>query len=241
MIVDRWGTWLAAAAPIRDDDGTIVGLVSASRAPKDGVARRAAAAARSATRSRRSCTRAGARQTRVEIESMIDALTGLYNHRRFHELLRDTVEGAREGDDEVALLFCDIDRFKQLNDRHGHLAGDDVLRRVSRILAVVRAARRRGGPLRRRRVLRAPARHRDWPRRWTSPSASASRSPTCGWGRTGRATISIGVAVLNGHRDAEDLLEQADKAMYAAKQAGRDRVVRADTLEAAAPRLTTQL
>ena len=54
-------------------------------------------------------------------------------------------------------------------------------------------------------------------------------------GQDRAATISIGVAVLDGHRDAEDLLEQADKAMYAAKQAGRDRVVRADTLEPRGP------
>ena len=60
-------------------------------------------------------------------------------------------------------------------------------------------------------------------------------------GQERAATISIGVAVLDGHRDAEDLLEQADKAMYAAKQAGRDRVVRADTLESAKARLETQL
>ena len=119
---------------------------------------------------------AGARQTRAEIESMTDALTGLYNHRRFHELLRDTVEGARAADAEVAVLFCDIDRFKELNDR-----GDAA------------------------------------------------------------TTISIGVATLADHSDAEELLASADRAMYAAKELGRDRVVRADTLETAPVQLASQL
>jgi diguanylate cyclase (GGDEF)-like protein len=54
-------------------------------------------------------------------------------------------------------------------------------------------------------------------------------------------TISIGVATLAGHHDAEDLLASADRAMYAAKEGGRDRVVRADSLETAPPRLAPQL
>ena len=140
VTVDRWGTWIAAAAPIRADDGKVVGLVAASRSPGDGLPAGVLGSAVSDTFSEIMHT-AGARQTRAEIESMTDALTGLYNHRRFHELLRDTVEGARADDAEVAVLFCDIDHFKQLNDRHGHLVGDDVLRRVSRIMT---ASVRRG-------------------------------------------------------------------------------------------------
>ena len=239
MVVDRWGTWLAAAAPIRDEAGTIVGLVSASRSHKENayVGGRPSTVSDTFSQIMHS---AGARQTRVEIESMIDALTGLYNHRRFHELLHDTVEGAREGDHEVALLFCDIDRFKQLNDRHGHLAGDDVLRRVSRILA---SCVRRGDVAARYGGDEFCVLLRDAALTTAMEVAERIRQQVAGlWvGQDRAATVSIGVAVLNGHRDAEDLLEQADKAMYAAKQAGRDRVVRADTLEAAAPRLTTQL
>jgi diguanylate cyclase (GGDEF)-like protein len=239
VVVDRWGTWLAAAAPIRDEAGSIVGLVTASRPHREGAhpGGRPSTVSDTFSQIMRS---AGARQTRVEIESMIDALTGLYNHRRFHELLHDTVEGARVGDHEIALLFCDIDRFKQLNDRHGHLAGDDVLRRVSRILA---ACVRRGDVAARYGGDEFCVLLRDTETAAAMEVAERIREQVAGlWVGQDRApTISIGVAVLNGHRDAEDLLEQADKAMYAAKQAGRDRVVRADTLEAASPRLTTQL
>jgi diguanylate cyclase (GGDEF)-like protein len=239
VVVDKWGTWLGAAAAIRDDAGEIVGLVSASRAHKESGHSGGRASTVSDTFAE-IMHNAGARQTRVEIESMIDALTGLYNHRRFHELLRDTTEAAREGGHEVALLFCDIDRFKQLNDRHGHLAGDDVLRRVSRILA---SCVRRGDVAARYGGDEFCVLLRDTALATAMDVAERIRQQVGDlWvGQDRAATISIGVAVLNGHRDAEDLLEQADRAMYAAKQAGRDRVVRADTLEAAAPRLTTQL
>jgi diguanylate cyclase (GGDEF)-like protein len=237
--VDRFGTWICAAAPIRDEDGTIVGLVTAARVPREGAPRGAQESAVSDTFAQIMHT-AGARQTRAEIESMTDALTGLYNHRRFHELLRDSVAGARENDGDVALLFCDVDRFKDLNDRHGHLAGDDVLRRVSRILAsCVRSgdvAARYGGD-------EFCVLLRDAGMETAVEVAERIREQVGGlWiGQDQAATVSIGVAVLNGQGDAEELLEGADRAMYAAKQAGRDRVVRADTLAVAPPRLATQL
>jgi diguanylate cyclase (GGDEF)-like protein len=239
VVVDRWGTWLAGAAPIRDEDGTIVGLVAASRSPRDAGHTGARGSTVSDTFSQILHT-AGARQTRVEIESMTDALTGLYNHRRFHELLRDGVEAAWATGHGLALLFGDVDRFKNLNDRHGHLAGDDVLRRISRILAgSVRSgdvAARYGGD-------EFCLLLRDAGMDAALEVAERIREQVAGLavGRDVAATISIGVAVLDEHRDADDLLEQADKAMYAAKQGGRDRVVRADTLEAAKARLTTQI
>jgi diguanylate cyclase (GGDEF)-like protein len=237
--VDRRGTWIVAAAPIRADDGTIVGAVAAARTPKDGVTTFGRGSTVSDTFSQIMHT-AGARQTRVEIESMTDALTGLYNHRRFHELLHDTVDGARAADDEVALIFCDIDRFKQFNDRYGHLAGDDLLRRVSRILT---ACVRRGDVAARYGGDEFCVLLRDATVATAMDVAERVREQVAElWmGQDRAATISIGVAALAGHRDAEDLLEQADKAMYAAKQGGRDRVVRADTLESAKARLETQL
>ena len=240
VTVDRWGTWIGAAAPIRDDEGAIGGLVVASRSPGEGLPAGALGSAVSDTFSQIMHT-AGARQTRVEIESMTDALTGLYNHRRFHELLRDTVEGARAADGDAAVLFCDIDRFKQLNDRAGHLVGDDVLRRVSRIMtASVRrgdvAARYGGDEF---GVLLHGA---DMETAMEVAERIRERVAELWVGRGDAATtISIGVATLAGHSDAEALLASADRAMYAAKESGRDRVVRADTLETAPARLASQL
>lgn len=240
VTVDRWGTWIAAATPIRADDGRVVGLVAASRSPGDGLPAGVLGSAVSDTFSEIMHT-AGARQTRAEIESMTDALTGLYNHRRFHELLRDTVEGARADDAEVAVLFCDIDHFKQLNDRHGHLVGDDVLRRVSRIMS---ASVRRGDVAARYGgdefgVLLHGA---DIGKALEVAERIRERVAELGVGRgDDSTTISIGVATLAARQDAEGLLANADRAMYAAKEGGRNRVVRADTLKTAPPRLAAQL
>jgi diguanylate cyclase (GGDEF)-like protein len=237
--VDRWGTWICAAAPIRAADGTVVGLVTAARVPRDRAAGGGLDSAVSDTFSQIMHT-AGARQTRVEIESMTDALTGLYNHRRFHELLRDAVESARVGDRSVALLFCDLDQFKDLNDRYGHVTGDDILRRVSRILA---SSVRRGDIAARYGGDEFCVLLPDTAMDAALEVAERVREQVADvWmGDRRAATVSIGVAALDGHRDGVDLLEQADQAMYAAKQGGRDRVVRADTLEAASPRLATQI
>ena len=240
VTVDRWGTWISAAAPIRAGDGTVVALVAASRSPGVGLPAGVLGSAVSDTFSKIMHT-AGARQTRAEIESMTDALTGLYNHRRFHELLRDTVDGARVADGKVAVLFCDIDRFKQLNDRHGHLVGDDVLRRVSRIMS---ASVRRGDVAARYGgdefgVLLHGA---DMEAALEVAERIRERVAELWMGRGDAATtISIGVATLAGHDDSEELLASADRAMYAAKEGGRNRVVRADTLETAPPRLATLL
>jgi diguanylate cyclase (GGDEF)-like protein len=240
VLVDRWGTWIAAAAPIRAEDGAVVGAVTACRQPGDGLPAGVLKSAVSDTFAEIMRT-AAARQTRAEIESMTDALTGLYNHRRFHELLTEILSGERVDESEVALLFCDIDHFKQLNDRFGHLVGDDVLRQVSRILtSSIRrgdVAARYGGDefcvlLRGAGIdeaLEVAERVRERVAELYVTSGEAAVS------------ISIGVATLSEYCDGNELLAGADDAMYAAKEGGRDRVVRADTLQEAPPHLATQL
>ena len=235
VVVNRWGTWIAAAAPIRAEDGAVVGAVTTCRQPGHGLPAGVLKSAVSDTFAEIMRT-AAARQTRAEIESMTDALTGLYNHRRFHELLMETLSGERADEAEVALLFCDIDHFKQLNDRHGHLVGDDVLRRVSRILtSSIRrgdVAARYGGDefcvlLRGAGIdeaMEVAERVRERVDQLYVVAGDAGVS------------ISIGVATLSERRDGQELLASADRAMYAAKDGGRDRVVRADTLQEARPR-----
>jgi len=72
----------------------------------------------------------------LEEQAISDGLTGLYNHRHFYERLDQELARSGRTAEPVALLMIDIDDFKQLNDRYGHPAGDDVLRIVGRVLRV---------------------------------------------------------------------------------------------------------
>jgi diguanylate cyclase (GGDEF)-like protein len=227
VFVDSRGTWLSAAAPIRGEDGMVVGLVSASKSPWEGLRSNAFRSAVSDTFAGMMRS-AAARQTRAEIESMTDALTGLCNHRHFQECLREQVDAALLDDRDLALLFCDIDRFKMLNDRHGHLAGDDVLRRVGQVMAAsVRrgdVAARYGGDEFAVLLFDADATHALEVAERIRQRVGELR---VGAGAEG-ASVSIGLATLSGDgAGSEALLAAADRAMYAAKERGRDCVVQA--------------
>jgi len=227
LFVDSWGTWLSAAAPIRDEEGVVAGLVSASKAPWEGLQSNALRSAVSDTFAGMMRS-AAARQTRAEVESMTDALTGLCNHRHFQESLREQVDTALLDDRDLALLFCDIDHFKLLNDRHGHLVGDDVLRRVGQVLAAsIRrgdVAARYGGDEFAVLLFDADATHaHEVAERIRQRIGELQVGPGAEC-----ASVSIGFATLPGDgAGSEELLANADRAMYAAKERGRDRVVQA--------------
>jgi diguanylate cyclase (GGDEF)-like protein len=227
VFVDSWGTWLSATAPIRDAEGMVVGLVSASKAPWEGLRSNAFPSAVSDTFAGMMRS-AAARQTRAEIESMTDALTGLCNHRHFQESLREQVDAALLDNRDLALLFCDIDHFKLLNDRHGHMVGDDVLRRAGQVLAAAirrgDVAARYGGDEFAVVLLDADATHA-----WEVAERIRQRVGELRVGPGAEfASVSIGLANLPGDgASSEELLASADRAMYAAKERGRDCVVRA--------------
>ena len=71
--------------------------------------------------------------------AVTDGLTGLYNHRHFHERLALEVERSQRSGLPLSLLMLDVDHFKQFNDTFGHPAGDEVLRQLARVLAETRA------------------------------------------------------------------------------------------------------
>jgi diguanylate cyclase (GGDEF)-like protein len=157
-----------------------------------------------------------------------DALTGLFNHAAIRDtLLREFERRRREGT-AVTVVMMDIDHFKSVNDLHGHLAGDKVLgelaRRLTASIRIYDAAGRYGGE---EFLLIMPdydaSRSPDRVRR---VHAAICQEPVPISGGQVSITCSFGVSVLAGNdaATAEELLDRADKALYKAKELGRNRV-----------------
>jgi len=165
--------------------------------------------------------------------AITDGLTGLYNHRYFHERLGKEVERSNRTGLPLSLLMIDVDHFKRYNDLNGHPAGDGVLRRVAQLLTEGRrlndAVARYGGE--EFAVLLV-----DTPRDSAVQVAEQLRSRVARepFDREegqplGRLTISVGVASFPADAATEDeLVAAADSALYRAKRHGRNRVACAD-------------
>lgn len=167
-----------------------------------------------------------------------DALTGLYNRRRFDELARLAWNQARRDGERLQLLFIDIDRFKSYNDIRGHQAGDQVIRQVARVID--RAARRpldfcaRYGGEEFVLILYG-AKPSDYcsVAEKIRASVQAEAIPHPDSGVADVITVSVGSAAVrpNDSRTLSGLIQQADESLYAAKQAGRNLVVHEDVDE----------
>jgi diguanylate cyclase len=162
----------------------------------------------------------------AEIESGSDPLTNVLNRRFLPSVVGREISIARRQRSEFSVLLLDIDHFKAINDEHGHSGGDQVLRQFAEVLhqscrssdfvfryggeeflvvlvdagqeAAMAAAQKLGAEIR-RHVFNV-----------------TEAGPL-------RITASIGVATFDGHPDYAYLIDRADKALYRAKQAGRDR------------------
>ena len=156
-----------------------------------------------------------------------DALTGLLNRDEMMMRLRDVVESPMDTERLTAVAFCDLDGFKEVNDRFGHRSGDDVLTALaSRLSARVResdhAGRIGGDEL---LVILHGLRDVGAAEHIAKAICEALRQPVPTEQGAVQATVSIGVAIARAGDQVEGLLARADAAMYEAKRQGRDRVV----------------
>jgi diguanylate cyclase (GGDEF)-like protein len=170
----------------------------------------------------------------LERRALVDPLTGLYRPEFFNEALEVELRRVQRYGGEVSLVMLDLDDFKQVNDRHGHATGNEVLRQA-------------GG------VVRSAARDSDVAARFggeelvllvrggeSSATAAAVRVVSglreLRFADGLRVTCSAGVAALAEGGDSASLFASADEALYEAKRRGKDRVVLARRPEVAARR-----
>ena len=156
-----------------------------------------------------------------------DGLTGLYNHRYFRDAFDRELSRAERHGRPFSVILLDVDHFKNFNDSLGHLMGDEALKQVADILRshcrATSVAARYGGE---EFVVLVPEANKDAAliladrvRRATRDAEFVGETA----GVTGRITISLGVATFSEDgRDRSALLEQADRALYRAKECGRD-------------------
>jgi diguanylate cyclase (GGDEF)-like protein len=158
----------------------------------------------------------------------LDALTGLHNRRYFHETLAREVARAQRYSRSLALVVFDLDDFKAINDRIGHLAGDSVLAEAAdRIRDVVRSADvacRVGGD--EFAVILPESSLRDADQLYKRLEQAISTRPVA---QAGRLHLSAGVTELRPDDDVISFFERADEALYRAKGAGKGTVVAIET------------
>ncbi len=162
-----------------------------------------------------------------ELVAARDQLTGLWNRRSFDQRMQEAIAHLARHDGTLSLLMIDIDHFKNINDSHGHLTGDEVLKWFAD-------------------VLQERLRQNDVHARWggeeftiLADGANLENAfllaeqirqtvETRQFGNLPRLTVSIGVAEYRRGETSDDLLIRADCALYNAKRAGRNRVVSAE-------------
>lgn len=179
---------------------------------------------------------------RIEELAMRDELTGVFNRRFLMETIRNEKLRCDRTGTAFALCILDVDHFKQVNDRHGHVAGDQVLQAI---------AKTAGGALR----------QTDYFGRYGGEEFALVLTGTVADGAMViaervrgmiealdfsvispqfRVTVSIGIAAVHRGEDTEEAFKRADKALYLAKESGRNRCIIADAAATAAGAETSQ-
>lgn len=170
----------------------------------------------------------------LRLLSITDGLTGLFNHRHVHELLHEEYERSKRNGEPMAVTMFDLDHFKQVNDTYGHPTGDVILSETSRILKdnarEIDMVGRYGGE---EFIAILPGAGEE------SAAQFAERVRSAVEGNRYQdndqeisMTVSVGLASAHAHElpHPDMLIKRADNALYDAKEAGRNRVVRASAI-----------
>ena len=174
-------------------------------------------------------------RTRLHEDSIRDPLTKLYNRRFMDESLRRELLRARRGQTPVSVIVLDLDNFKLINDEYGHDIGDKVLvmlaHQLTKSVREEDFVYRYGGE---EFVIVLPGATLDIAQQRAEQACQAVRAMRVETGSTPlHVTISAGVATYPEHgTDHEQLIVQADKALYVAKESGRDRIELAEVAKA---------
>ncbi len=167
-------------------------------------------------------------QAELKEQALRDVLTGLFNRRQFEDVLRRELAEAEAANTPVAIVLLDLDLFKSINDTYGHLTGDALLRQVGRLLTFLcpegATCCRYGGE---EFVLILPRADAASALKFVEQLRKTFRAtPFAAGSEQVALTLSGGIASYPEHAAAIDaLIERADRALYDAKQLGRDRVV----------------
>jgi len=167
--------------------------------------------------------------SRLHALATTDGLTGLNNHRSFQEQFELEFNAAKTKGQPLSVVLLDVDRFKQYNDSFGHMAGDEVLREVSRVLrdttpdgfmvaryggeefVIIMPHVSRDVAMQVTEMIRLSLAERQWPNR--------------------EVTASFGVSTYDdNYKDAASMIAEADQALYSSKEHGRNRVTHCDTM-----------
>lgn len=170
----------------------------------------------------------------LRMQAIRDPLTGLFNRRYLAESFELELRRAHRGNYSVGVIMLDVDHFKRVNDTFGHSAGDTLLREVAKLLEGIcrkgDLVSRFGGE---EFILVLPAASLPDTKRRADTLRKAMRGlqVSCEGHPIGPITISLGVAVFPMHgQTSETLIQVTDAALYQAKQAGRDRIVIAESV-----------
>lgn len=165
---------------------------------------------------------------RTRAEARTDALSGAYNRKAFDETVQYLLSGLKRGGDAFTLVLCDVDRFKWINDTHGHAAGDKMVANVGAMLTEsVRSddyVARYGGD---EFAILLRSSHLEGVKRTAHRIRTTVARQTFSVGPDGElvsVTLSMGLAVARREDSVDSLIERADRALYESKHQGRNQL-----------------